>query len=564
MQLSYKRLFLLIFLFTAVTVFSQNVVTLNPSTGTAETELIAQIIADTTAQGGIPADRVYELQGGQVYFAQQTFYVAEEYHLRLRSSSDEKAIIYLYPTGTGDDPQNPPGYLFRTRGGDLTMEGIALVGIFEPIDSNFFNMQGGMLRSDNEGSSFYIDDCIFSNISGQVLRTNASTKTVKFTDCILTNLGNLATSNLGAGKGIDLRDVSCDSLILLNNTFTNYQDRVVRHYNFSNPTQGTGNIGYVNIDHNTFYCGMGFHGMLSLGNVGTSVNITSNLFVDAFSAGEDSTDETRAAEFANNGEFYPNGLNRMAWIFTAPNDTTFWWVKNNYYAISDAGQAFFDAHTDEPITEGCPLTWHINSKLQQDSLIAFRKIADPGFANVQDLMTGIMEYYVDPTLANKTKDTPNSVWDRDIHDMDRRMINYWINDFDVSYSTSSPAYTGGFWGLPAGNLNAYPDKKAEWEAIVSSVETTPDFVPVEYSLDQNYPNPFNPSTVIRFSIPERANVTLKVYNILGSEVMTLLEGEQEAGQYNVTMDASALASGVYFYTLNTGSINLTKKMMLLK
>ena len=231
--------------------------------------------------------------------------------LRLRSSNDQKPIIYFYPTGTGGTPQNPPGNFIRLYGADLEISGIAVSGFFEPIDSNFNNVQGNMFRNDNEGSNFTFDNCIFSNINGQILRCEGSTGTIKITNCIFTNLGALSTSNFGAGKGIDLRAVSVDSLILVNNTWTNYQDRVVRHYNFSNPLAGTGNIKYTKIDHNTMYNGMGFHGLLSLGNVGNRVIITNNLFKDAFAAGEDSTDATRTAEWANTGEKYPNGLNRM-------------------------------------------------------------------------------------------------------------------------------------------------------------------------------------------------------------------------------------------------------------
>ena len=257
------------------------------------------------------------------------------------------------------------------------MSGIAVSGFFEPIDSNFNNVQGNMFRNDNQGSNFTFDNCVFSNINGQIIRCEGSTGTIKITNCIFTNLGALSTSNFGAGKGIDLRAVSVDSLILVNNTWTNYQDRVVRHYNFSNPLAGTGNIKYTRIDHNTMYNGMGFHGLLSLGNVGDKVIITNNLFKDAFAAGEDSTDVTRSAEWANTGEKYPNGNNRMMWIFTAPNDSTEWTISNNYYAVSDSGQAFFNQHTAEPIVVGSQLSWHINSRLGADSVNAFTLISDP-------------------------------------------------------------------------------------------------------------------------------------------------------------------------------------------
>ena len=88
--------------------------------------------------------------------------------------------------------------------------------------------------------------------------------------------------------------------------------------------------------------------------------------------------------------------------------------------------------------------------------------------------------------------------------------------------------------------------------------------PEKYLLNQNYPNPFNPGTNIKFSIPEQGNVTLKVYDITGTEVKTLVSGEHKTGSYNVYFDGSGLSSGVYFYVLRTNEFTETKKMMLVK
>ncbi|MBU0474983.1 MAG: exo-alpha-sialidase [Bacteroidetes bacterium] len=99
-------------------------------------------------------------------------------------------------------------------------------------------------------------------------------------------------------------------------------------------------------------------------------------------------------------------------------------------------------------------------------------------------------------------------------------------------------------------------------------------LPTEYSLSQNYPNPFNPSTTIKYSIPSTQTpllggagggfVTLKIYDILGCEVTTLVNKQQKAGNYEVQFDASNLTSGIYFYSLQSGSFNKSKKMILLK
>ncbi|MFC2134969.1 T9SS type A sorting domain-containing protein [Bacteroidota bacterium] len=88
--------------------------------------------------------------------------------------------------------------------------------------------------------------------------------------------------------------------------------------------------------------------------------------------------------------------------------------------------------------------------------------------------------------------------------------------------------------------------------------------PVSYELSQNYPNPFNPSTKIEFIIPDDEKVTVKVYDILGREVKTLLDEFKEAGHHEVEFNASSLASGTYIYRLNSGSFSQIKKMQLIK
>jgi hypothetical protein len=100
---------------------------------------------------------------------------------------------------------------------------------------------------------------------------------------------------------------------------------------------------------------------------------------------------------------------------------------------------------------------------------------------------------------------------------------------------------------------------------VTSVEANPGTVPDEYALSQNFPNPFNPSTKISFKLPASSEVTLKVYNMLGEEVMTEIDAQvMSAGSYTVTIDASSLASGVYLYKLITPSFTQARKMVLLK
>ncbi|MBX7043616.1 MAG: T9SS type A sorting domain-containing protein [Ignavibacteria bacterium] len=94
----------------------------------------------------------------------------------------------------------------------------------------------------------------------------------------------------------------------------------------------------------------------------------------------------------------------------------------------------------------------------------------------------------------------------------------------------------------------------------SSVSLNPN----DYSLAQNFPNPFNPETSIRFSIPSRELVTLKIYSVLGKEVATLVNEIRNAGAHEVKFNASSLPSGTYFYRIESGNFVGTKKMMLVK
>ncbi|MDY0081828.1 MAG: T9SS type A sorting domain-containing protein [Ignavibacteriaceae bacterium] len=118
-----------------------------------------------------------------------------------------------------------------------------------------------------------------------------------------------------------------------------------------------------------------------------------------------------------------------------------------------------------------------------------------------------------------------------------------------------------YTGLSTGNYtsNVYFDG----EHLVTSVSELPGLAR-QYSLEQNYPNPFNPSTAIRFSIPEQTNVSLKIFNSIGQEVASLVNGELAAGNHEVNFNASKLSTGIYFYRIETPAFTSTKKMILIK
>ena len=114
------------------------------------------------------------------------------------------------------------------------------------------------------------------------------------------------------------------------------------------------------------------------------------------------------------------------------------------------------------------------------------------------------------------------------------------------------------------------DGKFEYSEIITVGTENFLSMPMEYALEQNYPNPFNPTTSIEYSVPNvvtrrGVSVQLKIYDMLGNEVATLVNEQKSAGNYKVNFDPSNLASGIYFYKINTSSgFTSTKKLMLLK
>jgi len=91
-----------------------------------------------------------------------------------------------------------------------------------------------------------------------------------------------------------------------------------------------------------------------------------------------------------------------------------------------------------------------------------------------------------------------------------------------------------------------------------------EIIPDKFELYQNYPNPFNPKTIIRFQVPEESKVVLKVYDILGAELMELINDKKIAGIYELELNSTSLPSGTYIYRIIADDFTDTKKMLLLK
>jgi hypothetical protein len=127
------------------------------------------------------------------------------------------------------------------------------------------------------------------------------------------------------------------------------------------------------------------------------------------------------------------------------------------------------------------------------------------------------------------------------------------------YSFSDESVTKGNYSYRLKQIDL--DGKFEYSGVI---EMEIDTSPKEFSLAQNYPNPFNPTTTIKYQIPNAGNVSLKIFDVLGAEVMTLVNAAKAQGRYEVSFDASKLAGGVYIYRIQSNDFVASRKMMLLK
>ena len=143
-----------------------------------------------------------------------------------------------------------------------------------------------------------------------------------------------------------------------------------------------------------------------------------------------------------------------------------------------------------------------------------------------------------------------------------------ISDTNKGYLVNHLDYISGHsnvWYVNLGHLYLYHlIEEANIGNTVTGVAVNSNKITSSYKLSQNYPNPFNPATTINYSVPKSGLVTIKVYDILGREVQTLVNEVKIAGEYNVKFNAGNLGSGIYFYTINAGNFHQTRKMVLLK
>ncbi len=180
----------------------------------------------------------------------------------------------------------------------------------------------------------------------------------------------------------------------------------------------------------------------------------------------------------------------------------------------------------------------------------------PYFTEIRGSTGGLVDhirFHYDPEKLDGWDESTLEIWRYDSE-------NGWTRPGENNYST----------GVNTDEKYVYAENISEFSffAVLSSELPTSvtemDELPDAFVLAQNYPNPFNPSTSIRYELPESAEVRLKVFNLLGERVATLVDARQEAGRHQVSFDAASLSSGVYLYRLQAGDFVQTRKLTLIR
>lgn len=509
-------------------------------------ELRKAILGDTLANGErVNVNRVYKVERGKTYWMDAKGIY--NYSLRIVADPEDPAnpkSPAIFAPWVLEDGTSAGDWIDH-RQGELILKNIYFmywrstdkkqVGWSVPVTSNA------------DSAHIEITGCIFDGSSGNSISYNGKWCKVYIKDCYFKN-GQHPTSYFGGGA-IHGSGNAADTVVIMNNTaFCNTGYFALVHnavHNYVRIEHNTVILNAVNVFYDFYGANTAIRNNLVFGgnSMGASAKQIAEGWFDKDGAapGIVSTDTLSPAQVTSSGitdaqrQYVVEGN-----VYYWPQAIKDYWA-NPLDSVA-AGTSFMNTRTEGMFADNT--TW--------PGFVAENNVeADPGFST---FVTDQVAKFVDYATRNRRQTQTDYLYTYDPNNNISKVT--WPLTEDFAYT----ANLRGTDGLHVGDLNWYPEEKNQ-----IGIEEEPNGpVPTGFSLAQNYPNPFNPSTVIRYSIPQAAFVTLKVYNSLGQEVAVLVNAEQAAKTHEVTFDASKLSSGIYFYTVKAGNFVSTKKMMLIK
>lgn len=563
-SIAFCALMMTLGLIAGPTALAQNEVMVESGFGTLNDAIEGDTLADGSRRD---PDAVYVLERNGRYVVNGRVTHKGGYHLQVVAAEGEGAPPVVQQ-GVRDDGSSD-NHSFEMLG-DFTLKGLWLLN----HDDGGSKKSRGILVN-TEGVTGVLDGIVYEVGTWLGVRINVDNVDLTVRNSIIRNMIN--TGDPGNGKFVDPRGNDPARLYFENNTFYNLTSEIVResggfHENFF-------------FNHNTVY------NVAALSRNDARVHksrvmngtFTNNLFINLAPLGDINTDFDffggAVVDPPDVGALFPfDSLNAedLGFAETDRNiqitNNNIWWHPDllAFYATKDTVDALsvMSPLAEMQVTEGL-ITYENNLEV------------DPGLTAPPDVANAVAyanQWYDNFCVANDAGEIPavcdfstnNGEWDPFVSVAGAP----WPLPEDFSYDTTSPAYTGGTGGFPIGDLNWFPERKAAWEAagggtgiIVSNEEF--DEIPQAFKLRGNFPNPFNPTTNILLDLASPAEVTVKVFDLLGRDVLTIATQQMQAGaQQSINVDAASLASGVYIYQVQaqTGADTFiqTGKMILLK
>ncbi|MGD8780960.1 MAG: T9SS type A sorting domain-containing protein [Ignavibacteria bacterium] len=547
-------------LFNAVSIAIIAILLVAPSRGNAQEVIPVShlpignlnefIMGDTTETGErAHPDCIYELKRDSVYFYTGTMEI--DFPLTIVAEDGDGVLPVIEPAILTDGSK--PTNFINLTGGGLTLKNLYLFAL-GPDESrtNYCVLITGT------DMKIVADSCVFDSWYG-AFRDNSGSNGYRLTNNKFRNAQSPTSWFWGTVLAVRGSTTPSDTIYIENNTiFCNNRGFEIPYYNKR-----------LVFNHNTVF--LNAVTPLTIHNC-VNGEITNNIFYGMEAEAQRQV-EIDGGWFENDGECAAvvsfDTLTTVTSDFGITESDRNIKINNNAYywpqAIKDKWQSINDTASTNADSVYLPVWMNdrtlgmLADKTTWPNIEATNNLnVDPGFDS--DMEAACLEklvYYVDLTRSGGLA---TYLWYYDPAGA-RYPITQPIPE-DLAYSNAA-LQNAGTDGYALGDLNWFPDQKAEFDDL-TSVEELNEVLPVVYQLSQNYPNPFNPTTNIKFSIPEYGNFKLKVFNILGEVVAELHNGILNAGQYKVTFDAAKLVSGVYFYSLQGKNVNITRKMMLIK
>lgn len=508
---------------------------------------------------GASAGDVIILERGKVYYSQVTIDLNVDLTIKADEATEgDKPIVAPFVKEDGSTDRE---MMFARA--DLTCENIHFhAGISgRPIHDD---TQRGIVFVETSNMRAVFNNCWFEDFDGRTVQLEAPDIKFFATNCIW--LDDHQTTGPSVGRSLDLRQFGPDTLSLVNCSFVNNGDRWIRHL----PSSGRlDEINYCVIDHCTFINNQGYRPAFDFGHL-ENLQFTNNI---VYNPGLLGTDYMRRPS-KNDGAFF---LADSVDFYSTDKSLAPHRLNEVYYDRFE-GITVFACHGVDSMGTEIVMT---NNNLYRDPAIAAKLATNDTLSEQkwmcsqfeESIVGGVENAFMSEELAFvEAPGIPLYIIDEYIGYWDQNPLSAMFytapDSIDLSYGTEATAYTAAEGGYPLGDLNWYPDKKAEWESGTpvhqNTIATSQSF-----KLEQNYPNPFNPETVINFTIDKASDVSLTVYNLMGQKVRTLANGMKASGSHQVIWNGlndlnEQVPAGVYFYRLDADSKTSIKRMVMMK